>query len=274
MIYKRHHSIEITNQDYIDYFGSLSNAKSSCFNIGAGTWQHDAWTNIDLPPQSEEYAKIQAPCIFHDLVQCVDLPILENSAEFVYTSHVIEHLPDVHANSLFVSAYKAMKQGGVFRVVTGPDADTDYAALLRKDPKWWYFYDDADFSSAIMDHGPITLSDKWLLHFATPRSIYSKTPCCGKYSAIEVDSLIDKYRADPVKLRNIFTEGLGFNLHYPGDHLSWWNTEKLIQQLQKAGFRAVEQSAYGQSRTVFMRDLSYFDTTYPQISLYVEAVKI
>lgn len=274
MIYKRHHSIEITHQDYIDHFGSLSNAKNVCFNIGAGTWQHEAWTNIDLPPQSEEFAKIQAPCIFHDLVQGDDLPILENSAELIYTSHVIEHLPDVHANRLFASAHKAMKQGGIFRVVTGPDADTDYAALLRKDKSWWYFYDDADYSSAIMNHEPISLTDKWLLHFATPRSIYSKTPCGRKYSAMEVDALIKKYRSDPVMLRNIFTEGLEFNLHYPGDHLSWWNAEKLIQQLQKAGFGVAEKSAYGQSRSSFMRDLSHFDTTYPQISLYVEAVKL
>lgn len=274
MIYKRHHSIEVTLQDYIEHFGSLLNAKKFCFNIGAGTWQHDAWTNIDLPPQSDEFAKIQAPCIFHDLVQGNDLPILDNSAELIYTSHVIEHLPDAHANRLFVSAHKAMKQGGIFRVVTGPDADTDYAALLRKDKNWWYFYDDADYSSEIIDHGPISLTDKWLLHFATPRSIYSKTPCGRKYSAMEVDALIEKYRSDSVMLRNIFTEELEFNLYHPGDHLSWWSAEKLIQQLLKAGFGIVEKSAYGQSRSNFMRDLSHFDTTYPQISLYVEAVKL
>lgn len=274
MIYKRHHSIEIADQDYIDHFGSLSNAKNACFNIGAGTWRHEAWTNIDLPPQSDEFAKIQAPCIFHDLVLGDSLPILEDTAELIYTSHVIEHLPDAHANKLFASAYRAMKQGGIFRVVTGPDADTDYSALLRKDKNWWYFYDDEDYLDATVDHGPISLSDKWLFHFATPRSIRSKTPCNRKYSAVEIDALIDEYRADPVNLRNIFTEGLEFNLHHPGDHLSWWSAEKLIQQLLSAGFGIVEKSAYGQSRSVFMRDLSCFDTTYPQISLYVEAVKL
>lgn len=274
MIYKRHHSIEITLQDYIDYFGTLSNAKRSCFNIGAGIWRHEAWTNIDLPPQSEEFAKIQAPCIFHDLVRSDDLPILDNSAEFIYASHVIEHLPDVYANRLFVSACKAMKQGGVFRVTTGPDADTDYAALLRRDKNWWYFYDDADYASAIMNLGPLSLTDRWLLHLATPRSNYSSAPCSRKYGSMEVEALIDKYGGDPVMVRNILTDGLEFNIHHPGDHLSWWNAEKLIRQLQNAGFGLIEKSAYGQSRSSFMRDLSHFDTTYPQISLYVEAVKV
>src|SRR6187455_2352519 len=98
MIYKRHHSIEVTHQSYVDHFGSLDAAKKRCFNIGAGSWQHDGWTNIDLPPQSEEFAKIQAPCIYHNLVENEDLPIEAGSAELIYTSHVIEHLPDVHAN--------------------------------------------------------------------------------------------------------------------------------------------------------------------------------
>lgn len=274
MIYKRHHSIDVTLQDYIEHFGSLSNAKASCFNVGAGIWQHDAWTNIDLPPQSAEFAKIQAPCIFHDLVQDNDLPILDNSAELIYTSHVIEHLPDVYAKRLFESAHKAMKPWGIFRVVTGPDANTDFAALRRNDKNWWYFYVDADYSHAIMDHGPISLADKWLLHFATPRSVYSKTPCSRKYNTKEVDALIEKYLEDSVRLRNTFTEGLDFNINYPGDHLSWWSAEKLVHHLREAGFGLVEMSAYGQSRSKFMRDLSHFDTTYPQISLYVEAIKL
>jgi hypothetical protein len=71
----------------------------------------------------------------------------------------------------------------------------------------------------------------------------------------------------------MLTQGLEFDVHHPGDHLSWWNAEKLIRQLQQAGFTVAEKSAYGQSRSHFMRDLRWFDTTYPQISLYVEAVK-
>lgn len=273
MIYKRHHSSETSDQDYVKHFGSLSSAKHRCFNIGAGTWQHEAWTNIDLPPQSEEFAKIQAPCIYHNLVEEEDLPIAPNSAELIYTSHVIEHLPDIHANKLFVSVHNSLKEGGVFRVVTGPDADTDIAALLRRDKNWWYFYEDADYADAIKEHGPLSLTDKWLLHAATPRSLYSRTPCERKYSATEVDATLDRYKSDPTRVLDTFTEGLAFHISYPGDHLSWWNAEKLIRQLRGAGFNLAEKSAYGQSRSYLMRDLRWFDTTYPQISLYVEAVK-
>ena len=74
MIYKRPQSIETTLKDYQNYFGSIKNALKRCFNIGAGTWQHDAWTNIDLPPQTEAFGKIQAPCIYHDSVKYDTLP--------------------------------------------------------------------------------------------------------------------------------------------------------------------------------------------------------
>jgi hypothetical protein len=273
MIYKRNHSIEVDLGDYQTYFGSVADAKKRCFNIGAGKWQHEAWTNIDLPPQSEAFAKIQAPCIYHDLVESDNLPIESGSAELIYTSHVVEHLPDANVDAMFSSVYKSLRQGGVFRVVTGPDADTDYAALIRQDKHWWYFYNNADFVEGIAQHGPMSLTDKWLFHVATARSIYSKTPCKKKYTSVEVEALLGRYPADPDKVRQILTAGLIFNRQSPGDHLSWWNGDKLIQALKDAGFNKVQKSAYGQSHSYFMRDMNLFDLTYPQISIYVEAVK-
>jgi SAM-dependent methyltransferase len=261
------------DQDYEREFGSVWDAKRRCFNIGAGTWQHDAWTNIDLPAQSEAFASIQAPCIPHNLVENEELPIEKSSAQLVYTSHVIEHLPDSHVAKLFRSVNRSLLKGGVFRVVTGPDADTDFAALCRREARWWYFYDDGDYQYGVKDHGPMTPTDRWLLHFASPRSVYSSTPCDKKYTANEVDDLFAMHNNDPEKVRNILTTNLAFNVRFPGDHLSWWNGEKLMQQLQASGFSKISKCAYGQSRSYLMRDLRWFDTTYPQISLYVEAEK-
>lgn len=197
MIYKRHHSIEVALEEYRTYFGSVADAKRQCFNIGAGTWQHEAWTNIDLRPQSEAFAEIQAPCVYHDLVENDNLPIEPGSAALIYTSHVIEHLPDANVDTMFSSVYKSLRKGGVFRVVTGPDADTDYAALKRQDNFWWYFYGDADFADGIAQYGPMSLTDKWLFHVATPRSVYAKSPCDVKYTAAEVEALIRAYPDTP-----------------------------------------------------------------------------
>ena len=273
MVYIRDHSIEIEDKDYENYFGSINDAKNECFNIGAGKWAHKAWTNIDLPPQTEEFKKIQAPCVFHDLVKNNSLPIKNNQASLIYTSHVIEHLPDPNVEAMFMSVYKSLKNGGIFRVVTGPDADTDFEALIRQDKNWWYFYEKADFSNSAKKSPPMSLEEKWLYHLATPRSLFSDTYCDKKYSRHDIVELIKKYSDNPNKIRNILTKGLQFNVNFPGNHLSWWSTEKLLNKLKSAGFKNVKKSAYGQSQSYFMRDMNFFDQTYPQISLYIEGIK-
>ena len=104
MIYLRETSIQIPDSGYVEYFGSLESSKSKCFNVGAGNWFHSAWTNIDLPPQTPEFASIQKPCLFHNIASDPHLPIKSNSAHLIYTSHVIEHLPEDIVQELFISA--------------------------------------------------------------------------------------------------------------------------------------------------------------------------
>ena len=256
----------------MEYFGSEGSSKEKCFNVGSGVWEHNFWTNIDLPPQSTDFAKIQSPCLFHDLVEDDELPIASSTAELIFTSHVIEHLLETDVIKLFKSAYRSLKPGGIIRVVTGPDSDTDFNALNRNDRHWWYFYDED--KNLENDNERLSSVDCWLKHLATPRSIHSTTPCDKKYTANEVVEILAKFEGDPNKLRDFFTDGLKYNINAPGDHLSWWNAEKLIRSLRGVGFSDVEKCGYGQSRSIFMRDLRSFDLTYPHISLYVEAVKV
>ena len=272
MIYRRPHSVKTKVGDYIKYFGSTKNAKKRCFNIGSGTWVHKCWTNIDLPAQTKAFKRIQSPCIYHDLVASEDLPIQQSSAEILYCSHVIEHLPESCVEKLFQSAYRVLDKGGVLRIVTGPDADLEFDALLRKDLSWWYFYDGIFFNK----NRPAKqkdIFDFWLLHTATPRSVRSRTPCDKKYSNQQIKELIHKHQKSRSKVLDLMTLGLKFNRSYPSDHLSWWNADKIINKLRSAGFKKTARSAYGQSSNFFLRDLSLFDTTYPQISVYVEAQK-
>jgi hypothetical protein len=272
-IYNRQQSMNIDLEKYKSYFGSLQKSREKCFNIGAGAWNHEAWTNIDLAPQSEEFEKIQAPCIAHNIVENPELPIPHNTASLIYTSHVIEHLPEETVQELLVSVYKSLDKDGVLRIVTGPDSDTDWQAINRNDTDWWYFYDDFFNQCKVKKGENITIYDKWLYHICTPRSFYSKTPCNTKYRGEEIGVLINRYKDKPSILWDMLAKGINFNIDNPGEHISWWNGDKLLDFLNKAGFRKVRISAYGQSSSVFMRDLNDFDETYPYISLYVEAIK-
>ena len=71
----------------------------------------------------------------------------------------------------------------------------------------------------------------------------------------------------------MLTGDLEFNINYPGNHLSWWSPNKAIKLLKEVGFSNAYESFYGQSSEPIFRDTRYFDTTYPQISMYVEADK-
>lgn len=274
MIYKRPDSIVISVDQYISEYGNEDAAKKRFFNIGSGTWMHPCWSNLDLPAQTPEFAAIQAPCIHHDLVNESKLPIPSNSAHALYCSHVVEHLPDHAVMNLLEEAFRCLEKGGVFRIVTGPCADLDWQALLRSDKDWWFWNDDIEFKESVeKDKEPMSVYDRWLYHMATPRSLYSRTPCIKKYSSAEIAGLVSAHESKPQDLWNLLTNSLEFNNCSPGDHLSWWNYDKLSANLLKAGFADVRRSGYGQSHMFWMRDLRYFDQTYPQISVYVEVTK-
>lgn len=273
-IYIRSHSIEVSPKDYLKLYRSKNEAKKRLFNLGAGVWTHPFWTNVDLPPQTEAFAAIQSPCIHHDFVADTKLPFPSGSVDCFYTSHVVEHLPQEAVQRLMREVFRCLRKGGCFRVVTGPDADTDWQALLRGDQMWWYEMDKPYFTSAIEgDRPPMTLYDKWLYEVATPRSVYVDTPCEKKYTSAEIKKLVTRYKNDPDALRDMLDTGLVFNYKFPGDHISWWNAEKLQNFLKNAGFKTAFRSGYGQSISPFMRDMRYFDQTYPFMSVYVEAVK-
>jgi hypothetical protein len=60
---------------------------------------------------------------------------------------------------------------------------------------------------------------------------------------------------------------------YPGNHINWWNAEKLKRMLVVSGFGEIFVSGHGQSYCPVMRNTSIFDTTHPKMSLYIEAIK-
>lgn len=268
-MYLRPTSIEIPNDWYAREFGTIQSAKGKYVNIGSGTWRHDAWTNLDLPAQTEAFAAIQAPHIPHDLTSTEPLPFEDASVRGIYCSHVVEHLPADTVARLFAEVARVIEPSGVFRISTGPCADLDWDALMRADEKWWFWFEESPLKSPSSEKP--TIWDYWLYSVATPRSIFSPTPFREKIGGGGVERLLDSLGFDKASALNRVTEGLSFSSSYPGDHLSWWNAERLVSELKRSGFSKAFRSGYGQSVLPEMRDLRFFDQTYPQISVYVEA---
>jgi len=204
------------------------------------------------------------------------LPIKDGSAEAIYTSHTVEHVSEEAVLNLFKEAYRSLKKGGVFRVTTGPDAQADYAALMRGDDAWFYW--DAAYvkpgSYGKNFHNPATsvpLEERWLHHVCSQLAPNDISPSDKKYNAEEIKNILKSHTMEDAL--DFFSSQCSFNPERPGNHITWWTHKKIIDFLKKSGFTNASLSGHGQSSSAVMRDIDLFDSTHPAMSLYVEAIK-
>ncbi len=249
-------------------------ADKAFYNIGAGSFSHPCWTNVDFA--SEHYQRHQqANFIHYDLTALEPLPITDNSAEIIYSSHTVEHVNDAAVENLLAHAYRALKPGGCIRL-TMPDAELEYLAYARNDRlffDWIDRYQKKDKWRRVFAVSPskVSLEQVFISQVAGQLSQLSKDNSSDKLSDDEIKAIFQKN--PQVEALDLFCKRCSFNPDFPGQHMNWWSETKLRAFLQKAGFTKVYRSGYGQSLLLPLRDTRYFDSTRPRISLYMEAFK-
>jgi predicted SAM-dependent methyltransferase len=90
-------------------------------NIGCGLNYHQDWENIDIQPRGAEVRKVDINA---------GLPYLNATAEFCYSSHVLEHLDCEKAKSLLAECNRVLRPGGILRVVV-PDLENIARSYLN-----------------------------------------------------------------------------------------------------------------------------------------------
>lgn len=244
------------------------------YNVGAGSFSHPYWTNIDFI--SDWYKNIQKNILHYDLMSLLPLPIETETAKIIYTSHTIEHIKEHAAANFFREAYRALELGGIFRITTGPDAETDYRALQNNDVDWFYWdtaYEKPGTYEHIYNTSPTkaSLAERWLHHVATPLSHFDKSPSTIKFSEKEILEILAERGLE--KALDYFCSLCPYDPSRPGNHISWWTHEKIFSYLKDAGFKTIYRSGYSQSVSPLLRQSGFFDSTHPQMSIYVEAIK-
>lgn len=260
---------------YLRLYGKESTQERRFYNVGAGSFSHPCWTNLDYI--SDWYAGVQKSIVHYDLMADSPLPIPPGTAEIIYTSHTVEHVSDEAVERLFRNAFAALKPGGIFRVTTGPDADSDFRAMMAGDTDWFYW--DVAASSSFdayrhVYHAPPNtrpIEERWLHHIAGQLLPNNRAPSDRKFTGPEIRKIVEE-KGFPGAL-DYFTALCTFQPEFIGNHISWWNGDKLIDRLKAAGFTKVYRSGYGQSASPVLRNTRYFDNTHPQMSVYVEAVR-
>ncbi len=245
-------------------------ARRPFVNIGAGGFEHRYWTNVDF--DSDWYARTQtAGFVQHDLSSMQPLPFEDESVELAYTSHTIEHVPAPAVSKLFAECHRVLVPGGAVRV-TCPDARLIYDTLARESRGYWKWREPwfGGQQSTAGEVSEVRVEDFVVRELATPRGRFYRR------AKVILEPGEVRRRFDALGYRAFLdwlTEGLEFDPTAPGDHISWWDEDRVAEELQRAGFSDVRRSRRGQSLFPPMADTKIFDAKSEWISLYIEATK-
>jgi len=263
---------------YYELYGNAVVESRSFYNIGAGDFRHPAWTNVDH--RSDWYAEVQGDRIGidWDLLSLTPLPVADDCAEVVYSSHTVEHVTDRAAANMFKEAHRILKKGRVFRV-TSPNVDLALRAYRGNDRHYFYWIGANSTPEAMQRVKLVTpLSDAslqqiLLWHFAATASILHADGSPERIDDEEFDRVFRELPCEEALDYCVSKCSLEVQRRYPGNHVNWWNPRKASRMLKAAGFAEVEVSAYGQSRVPVLRNTALFDSTNPKVSFHIEAIK-
>ena len=228
----------------------------TALNIGANSFREDGWLNLDHPSTrySNEQAKIDVP---HDLMSGESIALNDNTLKAAYTSHTIEHISDEYVEQTFKEVYRMLEPGGVFRV-TCPDSDRLYKAYVNGDKEYltsWVFPHPDGRQQFFRSFG---LGEQLVFIVASNMSPYSKrnpdlariTEGIEVFQEPEIENILKtKSKEDAL---TFFTDAcqeraLHLQKQIPGNHVSWWNFEKIKNIMEKVGFKDAHKKKYNES---------------------------
>mgnify|MGYP003154343660 CR=1 FL=1 len=222
-------------------------------NIGSCAFRKDGWLNLDkpCPHYSSRQNSIDLP---HDLMTFDPLGIRDNALTGAYTSHTIEHLSDAHVEHLFKEVHRILEVGGVFRI-TCPDIGRCHDAYIKNDKEY--------ISNWLLNprgheaYRACGLGEQFLFIFASYISPYRKHIIDAghlgqvkKYCEDEITDIFkNKSREDAL---DFFTSECQkyapvLQSRHPGEHISWWDYNKLNDLLKLIGFKNIELQTFNKS---------------------------
>lgn len=238
-------------------------------NIGSGDFYHPHWTNLDF--DNDCYRELQSKTTFipYDLTQMAPMPFEAESVDIFYTSHTIEHLNNDCAQYLFEEVYRCLRPEGVFRV-TCPDMEIQYRAYARGDSSFWP-------QPSPWNTNLSSIADRFMEHFATILvGVHRSRLNLNDTNLIDPDKFDSLFSSlDQSAFFDELTKSIpsGANSFFPGGHSNWFTFEKIKKMLNSAGFKHIYRSGFGQSVDPKLRRTDLFDSTCPELSIYVEAIK-
>ena len=89
------------------------NQQPICLNLGCGSTFHPDWRNLDIAPHSKDVERWDATNL---------IPAKNQSVDFIYHSHMLEHLNQDDGRDLIRECFRVLKPQGVLRIAV-PDLE-------------------------------------------------------------------------------------------------------------------------------------------------------
>lgn len=197
------------------------NNKDLRINLGCGLAVTKGWINVDgsfnafiaAMPKSihkisynfsgshkyykfDEYHNVLSENDFFQANLSAGIPANTNSADFIYTSHFLEHLYANEAKKLISDSYRVLKIGGLIRIVV---PSLDYAIKLFNENKKKKALDAYFFNGGSSFDQHKYMYDYNLLHDLLKENGFSKISQCGYRTGNCPDiEILDRYPEESI----------------------------------------------------------------------------
>ena len=222
-------------------------------NIGGGKFKRKHWRVLDMASEHYNWKNEEFDYVI-DLTKNVPFPFKDNSIKIFYSSHTFEHIPQEHCQHIFNEIFRCLKKKGTVRL-TMPDFDKAYRAYKDND-KDFFKYPEFEIHESFLD-----FFATYFLRKISSEELKNKFKNMSKKEF--ADYYTNKVPRDYQKINS-------------GNHINWWNFDKIKLMLYKSGFRKIFLSKVQKSRCPEMRGRGRnigFDSTFPYLSLFAEAEK-
>ncbi|NQW41857.1 MAG: methyltransferase domain-containing protein [Bacteroidetes bacterium] len=246
---KMENEFPLKRQQIINHY----NDNFKCLNIGGGNFLKENWRVLDYISPQYLYNKDFIDYNIN-LLELKQWPIQDNSFNYIYSSHCLEHLTNEAGLNTFMEAYRILKPKGVFRL-TLPDIDTAYNAYKNNDLNFFIENVNAKDASSLLSY---------FLDFFTniASSKIDKSLFVNDFRTLTQEDFLSKYIPKIIDL----------STHDFSKHINWFNFDKIKMFGNQSGFKEIILSKRGESVSEEMRT-PQFDHKPGNYCIYVDLIK-
>lgn len=227
-----------------------SRLKGVNLNIGCGRYIIKGLINLDYHSEAY-YGSKKFKHIHYDMRNDL-IPFDDNCVDNIYCSHVIEHIETKHVKKFLHECFRVLKKDGVLRIVC-PDAEYLYYQLIHY-PKFfsWHKYFRNSNSNAFKCFVEL---------IAEPKCELENFGLKKKITDYQYSNLIEELISD-----------LLFDQKNPGNHINYWDYNKVLKFGREAKFTKILKSRFQSSVQEAFRGRD-MDLAQPIIALHVDLIK-